>query len=149
MGVCKSFTDQENKEALFSIPNHKSPGPDGYSSGFFKHMWQHAGHLVCTLIRDFFHTTTMPPIISATKLVLIPKTAQPRTAADFRPISCCNALYKVISKLLCKSLKEVLPSIIDPCQGAFVPGCEIIYDVLICQDLARGYPRPYLLAMHT
>jgi len=31
-----SFIDLEIKEAIFSIPNAKSPGPDGFSSGFFK-----------------------------------------------------------------------------------------------------------------
>ena len=36
IGLYKAFTDAEIKEALFSIPNHKSLGPDGFSSGFFK-----------------------------------------------------------------------------------------------------------------
>jgi len=34
--LCKEFTDKEIKEAMFLIPNFKSPGPDGYSSGFYK-----------------------------------------------------------------------------------------------------------------
>ncbi|KAJ8446301.1 hypothetical protein Cgig2_005832 [Carnegiea gigantea] len=33
LSLCKPFSDHEIKTALFSIPNHKSPGPDGYNSG--------------------------------------------------------------------------------------------------------------------
>ena len=34
-----------------------------------------------------------------------------------------------------------MPGLINHCQGAFVKGREIIYNVLICQDIARGYQR--------
>ena len=139
--LCKAFTDADIKEALYSIPNHKSPGPDGFSSGFFKSSWNSTGPLVCTMVKQFFQSGYMPPFISATKLIVLPKVAHPQTASDFRPISCCNVLYKVISKLLCSRLKKVLPSIINQCQGAFVQGREILFNVLICQDLARGYLR--------
>lgn len=36
-------------------------------------------------------------------------------------------------------LKQVLPHLIDPSQAAFVPGREILYNILICEDVARGY----------
>ena len=83
----------------------------------------------------------MTSYLSETRIVLIPKMAHPQNVTDFRPISCCNVIYKVISKLLCMRLKEVLPSLIDHSQGAFVQGRELLYNVLICQDLARGYLR--------
>jgi len=41
--LCAPFTDQEIKIALFSIPNIKSPGPDGFSSGYFKATWHITG----------------------------------------------------------------------------------------------------------
>ncbi|XP_074297070.1 uncharacterized protein LOC141627746 [Silene latifolia] len=36
-------TKKEIKEAFFSIPNHKAPGPDGFSSAFFKDSWSVVG----------------------------------------------------------------------------------------------------------
>jgi len=34
--LCAPFIDQEIKTIMFSIPNIKSPSPNGLSSGFFK-----------------------------------------------------------------------------------------------------------------
>ncbi|KAJ8421922.1 LOW QUALITY PROTEIN: hypothetical protein Cgig2_025977 [Carnegiea gigantea] len=48
LSLCVPFTDKDIKEAIFSIPNHKSPGPDGYSSGFFKTTWAQTGPMVCS-----------------------------------------------------------------------------------------------------
>jgi len=42
---------------------------------------------------------------------------------------------------MCQRLKAILPSIIHPIQGEFIKGREILFNVLICQDLARGYQR--------
>ncbi|KAJ8445673.1 hypothetical protein Cgig2_007149 [Carnegiea gigantea] len=44
--LCKPFTDKDIKDAMFSIPNHKSPDLDGFSSGYFKASWSITGPLV-------------------------------------------------------------------------------------------------------
>ncbi|KAJ8432352.1 hypothetical protein Cgig2_014971 [Carnegiea gigantea] len=48
--LCSEVTNKEIKEVFFSIPNEKSRGPDGYSSGFFKAAWQDIGPLVCKAV---------------------------------------------------------------------------------------------------
>ena len=53
--LCKDFSDRDIREAFFSIPNTKSPGPDGYTSGFFKTIWPQFGPAICSAVRDFFH----------------------------------------------------------------------------------------------
>ncbi|KAJ8445596.1 LOW QUALITY PROTEIN: hypothetical protein Cgig2_018537 [Carnegiea gigantea] len=52
--LCQAFTDLDIKDALYSIPNFKSPKPDGFSSGFVKHTWHKLGTLVCSAIKEFF-----------------------------------------------------------------------------------------------
>lgn len=144
LGMCRQFTSQEIQDAFFSIPSFKSPGPDCYNSGFYKVAWGSKGTLICSAIQEFFHTGYMPKDWSATKLVVLPKVPQPLVAHYFRPISCCNTIYKCISKLLCQRIKAVLPHIIDQSQGAFVKGRELLYNVLISQDIARSYLRKHV-----
>lgn len=137
------FKETEIKQALFSIPNFKSPGLDGFNSGFYKASWEHTGTLVCQAVQEFFMKGGLPSFYGETKLVVLPKINNPEKAANFRPISCCNVIYKTITKLICSRLKEVLPTIISEGQGAFVKGRELLFNVLLCQDLARGYNRKY------
>ena len=95
-------------------------------------------------IKDLFKKGTMSKQWDATKLVLLPKVLSPSTPVDFRPISFCNMIYKCISKLLCSRLKQVLPQVIDQSQGAFIKGRQLIYNVLLCQELAKGYSRKHI-----
>jgi hypothetical protein len=88
------------KEALFSIGNDKAPGPDGYSSLFFKTAWDMVGNDLCAAIRDFFVSGRLLKQVNHSVIALMPKSDNVTFAADFRPISCCNVIYKVISKIL-------------------------------------------------
>jgi len=61
----------------------------------------------------------MPDYLGETKLFLILKVESPKQVKDFRPISCYNAIYKGVAKLLSMRLKHVIPHLIHQNQGAF------------------------------
>jgi len=47
ISLMQPFTSEDVKKALFSIPSHKSPRPDGFNIGFFKSWWLIIGEDVC------------------------------------------------------------------------------------------------------
>lgn len=79
----------------------------------------------------------MPPQLNQTHICLIPKVETLEKMSDYRPISFCNASYKIISKILTKRLKPILPEIISLEQTACVPGRHIT-DVLVVNELLHS-----------
>ncbi|XP_074299433.1 uncharacterized protein LOC141630528 [Silene latifolia] len=49
-----AVTTEEVKMHLFSIPKDKSPGPDGFTSQFYRDAWDIVGNEVCAAVLDFF-----------------------------------------------------------------------------------------------
>ncbi|XP_074305894.1 uncharacterized protein LOC141641116 [Silene latifolia] len=89
---------------------------------------------------NFFSTGQLLVQVNTTIITLIPKVDRPTSVKHFRPISCCNVLYKAISKILCARLALILPDLINRSQGAFVKGRSILENILICQDLVWFHP---------
>ncbi|XP_062100338.1 uncharacterized protein LOC133806230 [Humulus lupulus] len=145
--LLKPFSVKEIIAAMFSIPSIKSPGPDGYGSGFFKSMWKDIGQDICSAIIHVFSTGQFSKERHETTLSLIPKVSNPARASDFRPIACCSTLYKVMAKLLFSRLAVVLPYLIQSNQGAFVRGRSIAHNIMILQDLIKNYGRA-LTSLH-
>ncbi|GAA0161065.1 hypothetical protein LIER_17471 [Lithospermum erythrorhizon] len=133
--------DIEIREALFDIGNDKAPGPDGFSSAFFKSRWHLVGEDVCRAVREFFVTGVLLKNWNHTILALLPKVTGSPRVSDFRPIGLTNVLYKVITKILSRRLSTFLPKIIDKAQGAFVQGRNIVDNIWVAQELVRGYNR--------
>ncbi|GKD96686.1 RNA-directed DNA polymerase, eukaryota, reverse transcriptase zinc-binding domain protein [Tanacetum coccineum] len=77
--------------------------------------------------------------VNATLITLVPKSKTPLKVSDYRPISCCNVLYKIISKILINRIKNALCKLVNPNQSAFIPGRQITDNILLTQDLLRGY----------
>jgi hypothetical protein len=56
----------------------------------------------------------MPSGVNETAIVLLPKKEELDQLKDFRPISLCNVIYKVISKCLVNRLRPLLQDLIAP-----------------------------------
>lgn len=58
---------------------------------------------------------------------------------DYRPISCCNVLYKIISKILANRLKQILVGFIAPNQSAFIKDRYLMENLLLASELVKDY----------
>ena len=69
--------------------------------------------------------------INHTFITLIPKVSNPESVSEFRPISLCNVLYKIISKVIANRFKPLLNSIVSETQSAFIADRLITDNILI------------------
>ena len=62
----------------------------------------------------------------------------PQDLTHLRPISICNVLYRIISKVLANRLKVILPSIISKSQSGLVQNTHISDNILIAYELVHA-----------
>ncbi|GKE35688.1 sodium/hydrogen exchanger 6, partial [Tanacetum coccineum] len=132
-------SEKEIRDTMFSMGDNKAPGPDGFLAAFFKEAWDIIGVDVCKAIKEFFINDILLKELNHTIIALIPKVNTPLRINDYRPISCCNTLYKCISKIISNRIKESLSVLISLNQSAFVPGRRITDNILLTQELMHNY----------
>lgn len=137
--LTRGVTEEEVKRVLFSMPADKSPGPDGYTSEFFKASWRIVRGDFVVAIQSFFDKGFLPKGINSTILALIPKKTNAISMKDYRLISCCNVIYKVISKILANRMKGLLTLSISLNQSAFVKDRLLMENVLLASELVKSY----------
>ncbi|EOY17514.1 Uncharacterized protein TCM_042330 [Theobroma cacao] len=133
--LCAEPSLQEVKDAVFGINSESAAGPDGFSSYFYQQCWNIIAQDLLDAVRDFFHGANIPRGVTSTTLILLPKKSSASKWSDFRPISLCTVMNKIITKLLSNRLAKVLPSIITENQSGFVGGRLISDNILLAQEL--------------
>ncbi|XP_042964646.1 uncharacterized protein LOC122298864 [Carya illinoinensis] len=118
----RDFKREEVEEALKMMGSLKSPGPDGFGACFFQSFWHIVGSDVCGSVLQFLNGGRLDEGLNYTYIALIPKVSDPKSVNEFRPISLCNVVYKLIAKTLANRLKKVMDAIISRNQSAFIPG---------------------------
>ena len=109
----------------------KAPGPDGMSPIFFQKYWDIVGPSVINSVLQTLRTEVMHDGLNETFICLIPKVNCPQNITEFRLISLCNVVYKIVSTVLVNRLKKILPEVISESQSAFVPDRQITDNVLV------------------
>lgn len=117
------FKEPEIRKVVTSLPNGKSPGPDGLSNEYFK-------TFITTLVPYLQQVFTKAALTASFLLemlrayvVTIPKRGKDsNTPANFRLISLLNIDVKVYAKLIAKRLADIIPTLVQYDQMGFVRG---------------------------
>nr|XP_029143833.1 uncharacterized protein LOC114924217 [Arachis hypogaea] len=133
--LVEPVTSEEVKRAVMTMSSFKAPGPDGFQAIFYKEFWDSLSNDVCGLVKRAFEGEPMNAAIFDTLIVLIPKVEVPSSLREFRPISLCNVIYKIVTKVLVNRFRPFLSEIIGPLQGGFIPGRGTTENIIIAQEI--------------
>lgn len=109
----------------------KAPGSDGFNPAFFSQI------LVVSWERDFYvfnpvaSSRRLPRWVERCERGADPQMRNSSLHDKFAPISLCNMIYKILSKVLCNRLKYVIPGLVDKAQSTFISGHNIQDNILL------------------
>lgn len=101
-------------DALKVIHYGSVPGIDGFGSYFYRKLWYVCGSDIFEVVKQFFESCIMYRRINIMSISLIPKTLHASSIRQFRPISCCSVLYKLVARILASRLQKVVETIVNP-----------------------------------
>ncbi|KAL4348482.1 hypothetical protein GQ457_17G005590 [Hibiscus cannabinus] len=136
--LSRNVTMDEVHRVVFSMEPLKAPGIDGLHAAFYQKNWSLVGPSVLRFVENFFETGQLEDWVNCTLLVLIPKVEVPSSIKQFRPISLCTVLYKIITKILVERLKPFLSRWVSETQASFIPGRHITDNIIIAQEVMHS-----------
>jgi hypothetical protein len=115
----------ELKGVLTLFQNGKSSWLEEWTIEFFIAFFDSPGQDSLRVVEEFQKTGMVLPNFNSTFITLILKVDKPARFGEFRMISLCNCVYKIIAKILPKRLKGWLSTIISLEQFGFLTGRQI------------------------
>lgn len=117
------ITLEEVAKAVGVLQSGKAPGPDGFSSDFYKCFKLLLVKPLLAMFNDSFEKRALPKTLTEENISLILKKDKPAdVCSSYRPISLLNLDFKILSKILALRLEKILPTIINNDQTGFITG---------------------------
>ncbi|GMI83381.1 hypothetical protein HRI_002007400 [Hibiscus trionum] len=126
----KNFEEKKILHAIKSMSPLKACGEDGLGAIFYQRFWNIIGRDITNFCLATLRGEEIISRINHTHIALIPKIKDPSSMSNFRPISLCNVLYKIIAKVIANRFQKVLHLCVDEAQSAFIPG-RLISDNIV------------------
>nr|GFB30574.1 RNA-directed DNA polymerase, eukaryota, reverse transcriptase zinc-binding domain protein [Tanacetum cinerariifolium] len=124
-------------EAVWDCGIDKSPGPNGFTFGFYRRYWKLIENDVVDAVTCFFHQGSFYKGDNSSFIILISNTPNANMVKDYMPISLIGCMYKVISKILANCLVVVLGGLVNEIQSAFVADKQILDGPFILNELVQ------------
>lgn len=117
--LLEPYIEGEIKRALFQMCATKVPDIDGFSALFFQKYWEVVKGKVLNACLSILNGDIIDPALNETLIVLVPKVKKANRMEEFRPISLCTVVMKIVTKISANMLKDCLPELISEwfCEG--------------------------------
>eukprot|EP00253_Pinus_taeda_P019985 PITA_19985 len=109
----RQVNEEEVSEVIKEMQNGKAPGLDGFNVDFFKACWDIVKQDILDVVEDLRKNKIVLKALNTSFLSLIPKHDNAMTPDRFSPITLCNVVYKIISKIIVNRLKPLLPTLVS------------------------------------
>ena len=144
-----SDTDRDLCEGIFKIEEctcavnnmkkNKSPGLDGISIEFYQHFWLLIGHLLVDVFNESHENEKLPDSQRKSVMSLIFKKGDEDDIANYRPISLTNMDYRIMAFVLANRLQNVIGSIVNHDQTAYIKGRYMGTNIRLVSDVIDYY----------
>lgn len=102
------FIADDIESALSQMCPTKALGPDGLQTIFFQRHWESVKErMIATCLYVLNQEGTIAPL-NHTYIALIPQNNKPRKVTEYKPISLCNVIYRLVTKVIANRLKQIL-----------------------------------------
>eukprot|EP00253_Pinus_taeda_P026726 PITA_26726 len=98
--LMNEVTKEEVECFIKSMAKYKSPSSDGWTTELFQHFFDQIGTELTEVVEESRKKGEVYSSFNANFIALIPKKENPGTFEVFRPISLCNCIYKIITKVI-------------------------------------------------
>lgn len=128
------FSEEEIKNVIWSIDSNGSPGPDGFTFGFYKANWEIVKGDIMKVMQKVHSNSRFVKGFNPSFLCLIPKCPSPSSIEEYRPIFLISSAYKIIVKTLADRLSKVIDVVVSNNQTTFIKGRHIMDGILILNE---------------
>lgn len=134
-GLGDPISTLEIQEAICSMENRKSPGPDGFTVKAYSTI---LAPVLARMYNDSLKEGHLPTTLSVASISLIlKKDKDPTCCSSYRPVSLLNMDCKILAKVLSFRLQWVPPSIISLDQTGFMLGRQPFFNTRRLLNIIR------------
>jgi hypothetical protein len=101
------FLVEEIDNVVLNQPSGKSPSTDGFNIDFMKKCWRTIAADFYELSSGFHDENICIQSLNDSYIVIIPKTENPISISDNKPISLLNSSIKLITKVLANKIQRL------------------------------------------
>ena len=134
----KKITTDELEDHMNTLPDGKSPGPDGLPYKFYKTFSAVLAPILEQVFNESHSSGLLPPGCSDGYISLLYKKKDRQDPRNYRPLTLLNADYKLLMRILAKRMAPATTQFVSPTQTGFVPDAFIGENVMLLK-LIQAY----------